>query len=188
MAVGGLASGYFRLEQIERSAFEREGDKTGFRSAGVFLSGIPANAPSGCDRHALAVGAGDPAFARGHQEQLCISRRMRADKTTRLECQAGQVDLAITRCDARSEKSFAAEPSDVLFSAIELEDLHGPPLSQVIVMVGSVPRVLRRGVMIISLGAAPGRDESRDDASANRPPESFINGRVFTLKGLTLAR
>jgi hypothetical protein len=39
---------------------------------------------------------------------------MRADKTTRLECQAGQVDLAITRCDARSEKSFAAEPSDVL--------------------------------------------------------------------------
>ena len=42
--------------------------------------------------------------------------------------------------------------------------------------------------MIISVDAAPGRDESRDDARANRPPESFINGRVFTLKGLTLAR
>ncbi len=38
------------------------------------------------------------------------------------------------------------------------------------------------------LGAAPGRDESRDDASANRSPESFIKGLVFTLKGLTLVR
>ena len=45
-----------------------------------------------------------------------------------------------------------------------------------------------RGVVIISLGAAPCRDESRDGASANRPPESFINGLVFTLKGLALAR
>jgi hypothetical protein len=35
---------------------------------------------------------------------------------------------------------------------------------------------------------APCRDESRDHASANRSPESFINGLVFTLKGLTLAR
>ena len=42
--------------------------------------------------------------------------------------------------------------------------------------------------MIIDLGAAPCRDESRDCASANRAPESFINGLVFTLKGLTLAR
>ncbi len=42
--------------------------------------------------------------------------------------------------------------------------------------------------VIISLGTAPCRDESRDRASANRPPESFINGLVFTLKGLTLAR
>ena len=136
MAVGGLASGYFRLEQIERSAFEREGDKTGFRSAGVFLSGIPANAPSGCDRQALAVGAGDPAFTRGHHWKISMGLR------------------------------FHRSPS----------------------WWRSVPRVLRRGVMIISLGAAPGRDESRDDASANRPPESFINGHVFTLKGLTLAR
>ncbi len=38
--------------------------------------------------------------------------------------------------------------------------------------------------MIISLRAAPCRDESRDRASANRSPESFINGLVFTLKGL----
>ena len=43
-------------------------------------------------------------------------------------------------------------------------------------------------IRIISLGAAPCRDQSRDGAGANRPPESFINGLVFTLKGLTLAR
>ena len=49
-------------------------------------------------------------------------------------------------------------------------------------------RSLRRCVVIISLGAAPCRDESRDRASANRSPESFINGLVFTLKRLTLAR
>jgi hypothetical protein len=52
----------------------------------------------------------------------------------------------------------------------------------------SVRRALRRCAVIISLGAAPCRDESRDRASANRSPESFINGLVFTLKGLTLAR
>jgi hypothetical protein len=52
---------------------------------------------------------------------------MRADKTIRLERQAGQLDVAIARRDARGEKSPAAESSDVLFSAIELEDLHGPP-------------------------------------------------------------
>jgi len=46
----------------------------------------------------------------------------------------------------------------------------------------------RRCAVIISLGAAPCRDESRDRASANRSPESFINGLVFTLKGLTLAQ
>ncbi len=40
----------------------------------------------------------------------------------------------------------------------------------------------------MSLRAAPGRDESRDRASANRAPESFMNGLVFTLEGLTLAR
>jgi hypothetical protein len=42
--------------------------------------------------------------------------------------------------------------------------------------------------LIISLGAAPCRDESRDRAGANRSLESFINGLVFTLKGLTLVR
>ena len=42
--------------------------------------------------------------------------------------------------------------------------------------------------LIISLGAAPCRDESDGRAGANRSPESFINGLVFTLKGLTLAR
>ena len=52
----------------------------------------------------------------------------------------------------------------------------------------SVRGALRRCAVIISLRAAPCRDESRDRASANRSPESFINGLVFTLKGLTLAR
>ena len=47
---------------------------------------------------------------------------------------------------------------------------------------------LGRCAVIISLRAAPCRDESRDRASANRAPESFINGFVFTLKGLTLSR
>ncbi len=42
--------------------------------------------------------------------------------------------------------------------------------------------------LIVSLGAAPCRDEGRDRAGANRSPESFINGLVFTLKGLTLVR
>jgi hypothetical protein len=35
---------------------------------------------------------------------------------------------------------------------------------------------------------APGRDESRDYACANRPPEPFINGLVLALEGLTLIR
>src|SRR5690242_20493456 len=35
---------------------------------------------------------------------------------------------------------------------------------------------------------AAGRDESRDDAGANRSPEPFINGLMFTLEGGTLAR
>ena len=52
----------------------------------------------------------------------------------------------------------------------------------------SVRRSLRRGAVIISIGAAPCRDESRDRARANRPPESFINGLVFTFKGFTLTR
>jgi hypothetical protein len=42
--------------------------------------------------------------------------------------------------------------------------------------------------MSISLCTAACRDESGDRASANRSPESFINGLVFTLKGLTLTR
>src|SRR5437764_14416811 len=50
----------------------------------------------------------------------------------------------------------------------------------------SVGRALRRCAVIIPLRAAPCCDESRNRASANRPPESFINGLVFTLKGLTL--
>ena len=62
------------------------------------------------------------------------------------------------------------------------------PLSQVTVMVEVSAARPEAMLVIISLGAAPGRNESRDDASANRPPESFINGHVFTLKGLTLAR
>jgi hypothetical protein len=35
---------------------------------------------------------------------------------------------------------------------------------------------------------APCRDESRDYAGANRAPEPFINGLVFTLEGGTLVR
>jgi hypothetical protein len=38
------------------------------------------------------------------------------------------------------------------------------------------------------LGASPCRDESRDYAGANRPPESFVNGLLLTLEGLTLVR
>ena len=49
-------------------------------------------------------------------------------------------------------------------------------------------RLTRRRAISISLCAAPCRDESGDRASANRSPESFINGLVFTLEGLSLAR
>ena len=41
--------------------------------------------------------------------------------------------------------------------------------------------------MIIFLRAALCRDQSRYCAGANRSPESFIHGLVFTLKGSTLA-
>ena len=51
-----------------------------------------------------------------------------------------------------------------------------------------MPACPRRCAVIISRCAAPCRDESRDRAGANRSPESFINGLVFTLKGLTLTR
>ena len=43
-------------------------------------------------------------------------------------------------------------------------------------------------MVIISLGTAPCRDENCNNADANRPPESFINGLVFTLEGVTLVR
>jgi hypothetical protein len=36
--------------------------------------------------------------------------------------------------------------------------------------------------------AAPGRDDGCDRAGADRPPESFINGFPFTLKGFALIR
>ena len=49
-------------------------------------------------------------------------------------------------------------------------------------------RALRRCAVIISLRAAPCRDESRYRAGANRPPESFINGLGIHPQGLTLAR
>ena len=39
--------------------------------------------------------------------------------------------------------------------------------------------------LIVSLGAAPCRDEGRDRSGANRSPEAFINGLKFTLKGVT---
>ena len=54
--------------------------------------------------------------------------------------------------------------------------------------VAEVRRARSRCAVIISLRAAPCRDESRDRASANRAPESFINGFVLTLKGLPLGR
>jgi hypothetical protein len=52
---------------------------------------------------------------------------MRADNTTRLERQAGQADLALARRDARGRQSLTTVQLDVLFPAIELEDLHGTP-------------------------------------------------------------
>jgi hypothetical protein len=39
---------------------------------------------------------------------------------------------------------------------------------------------------IVSPGAAPCRDESRDGTGANRSPKAFINGLIFALKGLAL--
>jgi len=64
----------------------------------------------------------------------------------------------------------------------------GPVARFRIAWLESAWRALRRCAVIISLRAAPCRDESRDRARADRSPESFINGLVFTLKGLTLAR
>jgi len=52
----------------------------------------------------------------------------------------------------------------------------------------SVRRAKRGCAVIISHDGVPCRHKSRDDARANRAPESFIHGLVFTLKGLTLAR
>jgi hypothetical protein len=69
-----------------------------------------------------------------------------------------------------------------------LLDAYGVALDAERSRMESVRRALRRCAVIISRRAAPCRDESRDRASANRSPESFINGPVFTLKGLTLAR
>ena len=63
-----------------------------------------------------------------------------------------------------------------------------PPETSRASRMESVRRAPRRCAVIISLGGAPCRDHSRGRARTNRPPESFINGLVFTLKGLTLAR
>jgi hypothetical protein len=110
-----LASGYFRLEQVERGAFDRERGKPGLCPAGVLLAGIPANGPARSDLNVAAIGSGDPAFARDHQEELRSGRRMRADNATRLERQAGQTDLAFARRDARGRQSLTTVQLDVLF-------------------------------------------------------------------------
>jgi hypothetical protein len=60
----------FRLEQVERSAFDGERDEAGVGSGGVLLAGVPANSPARSDINVAAIGAGDPAFARDHQEEL----------------------------------------------------------------------------------------------------------------------
>jgi hypothetical protein len=91
----------------------------------VLLAGIPADTPARSDRNVAAIGSGDPAFARDHQEELRMGGRVRADDTTRLEGQAGQMDLAVTRRDAGGGESLAAEPLDDLLPAVELEDFHG---------------------------------------------------------------
>ena len=67
------------------------------------------------------------ALARDHQEKLGAGGWMRADDTTRLDREAGQVDLALARRDARGGESPAAVPADDPLPAIELEDLHGTP-------------------------------------------------------------
>ena len=62
-----------------------------------------------------------------------------------------------------------------------------PPETSRASRMESVRRAPRRCAVIFCL-RAPCRDESRDRARANRSPESFTYGLVFTLKGLTLAR
>jgi hypothetical protein len=107
---------------------------------------------------------------------------MRADKAIRLEGQAGQVDLALARRDARGENPLLPN----------LPTLFSPrsnwKISMGLLIRVSARRTLGRCAVVISVRGAPCRDESRDDARANRAPESFMQGLVFTRKGLPLAR
>ena len=77
--------------------------------------GIPANTParSGSECGGPSVPA-IQALARDHQEKLGAGGWMRADDTTRLDRQAGQMDLALARRDARGGESPAAVPADAL--------------------------------------------------------------------------
>ena len=61
----------FWLGQVERCAFDGEGGQTGFCPAAMGLPGVPANAPSGGDRHSLAIWPGRPAFACDDGEEQC---------------------------------------------------------------------------------------------------------------------
>src|SRR5271154_6881423 len=65
-----------RFEQVKRAAFDGQRDEAGLGPAGVDLPGVPANAPPGADRHALAIRPGRPALARDDQEKLGVPRGM----------------------------------------------------------------------------------------------------------------
>jgi uncharacterized protein YjbI with pentapeptide repeats len=96
------------------------------------------------------------------------------------------------RADLRGSRFERADLSGVQFYAVDLAGarFRGVDLSGAVMrgveLVGVNERNGTRAALP-ALCAAPGRDESRDRARANRPPKSFINGLVFTLKGLTLA-
>jgi hypothetical protein len=71
---------------------------------------------------------------------------------------------------------------------------HAPGGIAVIIIIGVVVFLIvrvaaaRRRGLLRADHFSPCRDERRDRASANRSAESFINGLVFTLKVVTLAR
>jgi len=88
------------------------------------LSGIPADAPPGGDRHSFAVWPGCPTLACDDQEELWFGGGMRSDDPARLDAQAGQADLAVARRDTSAAESFAAVSPDDPLTAVESEDLH----------------------------------------------------------------
>ena len=127
----------------------------------------------------LAIGLPDLPRRRGRR---AWPRRNQADRRIdRLEDKHWiRVDQGPPSLPNHAPRGAPETPRAADHHARQFKALLGSPTS--VRLAATVRPVL---ALIVSLGAAPCRDEGRDGSGANRSPEAFINGLIFTLKGVT---